>query len=132
VSAGKFHTVFVKNDETIETFGKINPWDVLDGSGAIVVKTKDDVYGQYINSIRLFDHQGTLLVAHSENITTAHPGKTFSVKPGIYKLELMVSNSMARYDFTDLLIDNNESISFTYEYVSSGLIGYQWTVIRSK
>lgn len=130
MSAGESHTVFVKNDETIMTHGHVNPYDVLKGSGQIVIKVNDNIYGQYITGAHLFDKQSTQLTSAEENITTAHSGWKINVKPGIYNMEFKVSNSTVWHNFSHLSVGNSETVTITYEYVSES-VGYNWTVTRS-
>jgi len=131
MSAGEFHTAFVKNDETIVTYGHVNPYDVLKGSGQIVIKVNDNVYGQYITGAHLYDKQETQLVSVDENITTAHPGWKINVKPGTYNMEFKVSNSTVWHNFDNLSVSNNETVTITYEYVPAGSGSYSWIVTRS-
>ena len=131
MSAGESHTVFIKDDGTIVTYGHVNPYDVLKGSGQIIVKVNDNVYGQYITGAYLFDKQETLLARADENITSAHSGWKINVKPGSYNMEFKASNSAVWHNFPNLSVSDNETVTITYEYVSTGLGSYRWTVARS-
>jgi len=130
MSAGELHTVVVKNGETIETFGKVNPFYALNGNSSIVIKVNDNRYGQYITRSILSDSDGLQLYYYSQNITNANP-LTISVKPGTFNLEFRVSNSTAVRRFNDVVVADNETVTFTYEYVSAGLGSYEWTVTRT-
>ncbi|MDR1624089.1 MAG: InlB B-repeat-containing protein [Tannerellaceae bacterium] len=132
MSAGEFHTVFVKKDGSIHTFGKVNPYDALNGSSKIIIKTKDNTYGQYITRVNLMDSKFTDIFSYSENITSAHPGCEISIKPGTYNLKFHVSNLSVTSEFPNLTVADNETVTITYEYVSTGFGKYQWTVTRSK
>lgn len=132
MSAGNSHTVTVKKDETVITYGHVNPYDVLKGSGQIIVKVNDNVYGQHIAGAHLSDQQETRLASAEENITSAHPGWKINVKQGGYRMDLKASNLTSWQIYPKLSVDNNETVTITYQYNSAGTGGYQWVVTRSK
>ena len=121
MSAGRFHTVIVKNDGTIVTFGLVNPWNALNGTGTIAIRVNDTTYYQYIKSWHLYNYSTEIL--WGGDIATGL-GEYISVKPGTYNMSFTTSNSGTR-NFQGLTVGDNQTVTITYEYVSGY---YQWTV----
>ena len=131
MSAGEFHTAILKDDGTIITYGQVNPWSVLKGSGTIIVKVQDPHYYQYIRSFWLEDRNEKRLLNVNENITNADSGYEISLKPGTYNLGFLTSNSSNWHYFNDCTVADNETVTILYEKPSISA-SYRWTVTRSK
>ena len=131
ISAGRFHCIVVQDDEIINTFGTVNPLNALNGSGTILIKVNDTGYYQYITHGYLKDRNNTQLTDIGK-IVTGGSGERISVKPGIYSLELHISNSSVSHVLDKLAVRDNETVTITYEYVSAGMGTYRWSIKHSK
>jgi uncharacterized repeat protein (TIGR02543 family) len=129
LSAGRFHSIIVKNDGTVLTYGCVNPYTSLNGSGAILIKVNDTRYYQYINTTTLYDRNMTELFYTPDDIATGSSGLRISVKPGTYNLSFHVSNMTARHDIKDVVVADNETVTVLYEWVT---MGYRWTITHTK
>jgi uncharacterized repeat protein (TIGR02543 family) len=128
-SAGRFHSVILKNNGTSAIYGCVNPYASLNGSGTILIKVNDTRYYRYITRTILYDRNMTALFDTPDDISTVGSGLKISVKPGKYNLSFKVSNSLVRTDFSNVVVADNETVTITYEYKSGS---YQWTTTRSK
>lgn len=130
MSAGRFHSIIVKNDGTTSLFGEVNPFANLNGSGTIHIKVNDTYQYQTVSNAILYDRSLTEIFNNNGQVAvTGGNGTKISVKPGTYNLKLYTSNS-APYTFSDLVVGDNETVTILYEWVST--VGYRWTVTRSK
>ena len=129
-SIGRAHSLILKTDGTLQTFGYVNPYDQLGGNGTIKVKVNDTYKYDYITSLRLYDRNSTELHYYGENIITGAPGYTIKVKPGKYKLELKPKNTTisVTHNFT---VPENGTVTVLYEWVSL-TVGYRWTITTSE
>lgn len=130
VTTGCYHSMILKNDGTTATSGHVNPYDQLNGSGSIVFKVGNS-RGEYLTNGHILDSRETHLISTGP-VHSGNAGFTANVTPGLYHLDLYVSNLEVRHRITGLLVAENEVVTFTYEYEASGAGSYRWVMTRSK